>query len=685
LPTNAHTLLQDLAAVMIVAAMVTLLFHRLRQPVVLGYLLAGFIIGPHLHLLPAPLVADQESITTLSELGVVFLMFSLGLEFSLRALKRVGMTAVLGATIEILGMIWVGYQLGQLFGWSRLDCLFLGAILSISSTTITVKVLGELGLAKNKFAQLCFGILIIEDILAIAIIALLSGIVATGTLEAANVIQTLVEISVFLVVVLIAGLIFVPPLLRWVARFKSDEMLLVTVRGLCFGLSLLAVKLEYSVALGAFMCGTIVGEAREIGRIKHLTEPVRDMFSAVFFVSIGMMIDPQLLGQYALPILVVTVAVVVGKIVTRSFGVFIAGNDTKTSVQVAMTLAQIGEFSFIIAGLGRQLNVTGEFMYPVAVSVSAITTLLTPYLIRGSPRVVGQFDQRAPAWIVNSLALYSDWVDRLRRGRKDSPGRSMVRKWSLQIALNMALVTAVYLAAVALTPHASVWWPRIPDALGGAAGVLWMGAAVVALPTLIAAIRKLEALAMLLSEMSVGRSPQTPSIRAIVHHTIYLSGLLGMGLWILVLSSAILPKGPSLIVLLLMISLVTLLLWRFFIQIHAKAQLALRETWAQPEIAPVAPPEEPLPTLLRDASLTTVRLEASQAAVGKLIRELKLRTQTGASIVGIERPNGSSVINPGPDEELLAGDGILLLGNSAQLEAAKAYLARSHSDESNNR
>src|SRR5262245_5191260 len=326
------TFLQDLATVMIVAGLVTIVFHRFKQPVVLGYILAGVIIGPHTP--PFPLVHNEETIKTLADLGVVMLMFSLGLEFSLRKLRQVGVTAFIAALLEILLMLWLGYEIGRLFGWSTMDCIFLGAILSISSTTIIIKALGDLGKTKERFAQLIFGILIIEDILAIAMIALLSGIVVTGSLQIVQIGTTLGKLGIFLTATLVAGLIAVPRLLSYVAHFKSNEMLLVTVLGLCFGVSLLAVKLGYSVAFGAFIIGAVIAEAREIHRIEALIEPVRDMFSAIFFVAIGLLIDPKTLAVYWLPILVVTVAVILGKVSSCAFGAFIAGNDTRTSLRV---------------------------------------------------------------------------------------------------------------------------------------------------------------------------------------------------------------------------------------------------------------------------------------------------------------------------------------------------------------
>src|SRR6185369_15724191 len=346
--------LQDLAVVMIVAGLVTILCHRFKQPVVLGYILAGVIIGPHTP--PFPLVHEQETIRTLAELGVILLMFSLGLEFSLRKLKRVGRTAFVVAFLEIALMFWLGYEIGRWFDWSAMDSIFLGAMLSISSTTIIIKALAELGKSRESFAELIFGVLIIEDMLAIVMLALLSGIAITGGLTAGEAAATVGKLTLFLVAALVIGLLTVPRLVSYVARFKSNEMLLVTALALCFGFSLLAAKMGYSVALGAFLVGALVAEAREIGKVEALCEPVRDMFSAIFFVAIGLMIDPKMLLKHWLPVLVITLAVVLGKILSCTFGAVVAGNDGRNSLRVGMGLAQIGEFSFIIASLGLSLK-----------------------------------------------------------------------------------------------------------------------------------------------------------------------------------------------------------------------------------------------------------------------------------------------------------------------------------------
>lgn len=673
---HSVTFLQDLAVVMMVAGLVTVIFHRFKQPVVLGYILAGVIIGPHTP--PAPFIHDEATIKTMSELGVILLMFSLGLEFSLRKLRNVGGAAFIAASLEILLMVWVGYEIGRMFGWSTMDSIFLGAMLSISSTTIIIKALAELGKSKERFAELIFGILIIEDILAIVMIALLSGIAMTGALSVADVGITIGKLGIFLVAALVIGLLAVPRLLSYVARFKSNEMLLITVLALCFGFSLLAAKLDYSVALGAFIIGAVIAEAREIHRIEILTEPVRDMFSAIFFVTIGMLIDPKMLALHWLPIVVITAAVVVGKVITCAIGTFVGGNDTRTSLKVGMGLAQIGEFSFIIASLGLQLKVTSDFLYPIAVAVSAVTTLLTPYLMKGSDGLVGWFDRVAPRPLVNSLGLYTQWVGQLGSRRQSSLATKLIRRWFWQMALNAALVAAVFIAAAFVGRRPPGWLSGILPGGDLLKGALWLAAVVVSLPLLIATFRKLQALGLLIAETKVTEAAageRTAAIRAVVAQVIPAAGLAALGLYVLLLSSALLPNTRMLIVLLLIVALITWLLWRSFIRVYSKAQSALQETFTQPPPARHEhAPAPPLGGLLREADLEMLTLAAGSEATGKLIRELQLRSETGASIVGIER-NGNSLVNPGPDEELQSGDQVLLLGTRAQLDKAKVALA----------
>ncbi len=666
--------LQDLAVVMITAGLVTLIFHRLKQPVVLGYILAGVIIGPHTP--PYPLIHDEDTIKTLSEMGVILLMFSLGLEFSLGKLKRVGAPAFIAAMLEILLLFCVGYQISRWFGWRTMDGIFLGAMLSMSSSTVIIKVLADLGKMRERFAQLIFGILIIEDILGIAMIALLSGIAMTGSLSVADVGLTLGKLGIFLTVVLVVGLLTVPRLIGYVAKFKNNEMMIITLLGLCFGVSLLAVKLGYSIALGAFVIGAVIAEAREIHQVEKLIAPVRDMFSAIFFVSIGLLIEPALLVQYWLPILIITVAVVIGKVVTCSFGTFIAGNDTRTSLRVGMGLAQIGEFSFIIAALGLNLGVTSKFLYPIAVMVSVITTLLTPYLIKSSDGLVTQFDRRAPRSIINSLELYTTWLGKKGEGQQKNMAAHFIRRWTLQMALNVILTAGIFLGAVFVSRQPPAWLEQFRLGKTGIDAALWFAAVFLAMPLLIATYRKLEALGMLLAELRVKQMPddaRAAQITAVISTTVPLAGAIGLGLLIFALSAPLLPSGEILIALLLILAGLTFLLWRSFVKVYSKAQVALHETFAQTALPKETAMPAPLQNLLKDAKLQNFLITETAPARGRFIRELELRTKTGASIVAIER-NGTNLINPGPEDDLQTNDQVLVLGLEVNLEKAQQLL-----------
>lgn len=576
---HAISFIQDLAVIMLVAGVVTILFHRLKQPVVLGYIVAGFIIGPHTP--PFGLIHDEDTIKTLAELGVIFLMFCLGLEFSLRKLFKVGATAFIAAFLEIVLMIWIGFEIGRWFGWNTMDSLFLGAILAISSTTIIVKVLNDLKMKNERFAQLIFGVLIVEDILGIGIIALLSGIAVSGTVSSGEVFSTVGKLSLFMIVALVIGILLVPRLLAYVARFESNEMLLITVLGLCFGFCLLVVKLEYSMVLGAFLIGAIMAESRQLLKIERLIEPVRDLFSAIFFVAIGLMIDPQVLVEYAWPIVVITLAVVLGKMVSCGMGAFIAGNDGRTSLRVGMGLSQIGEFSFIIAALGMTLQVTSDFLYPVAVAVSAITTLLTPYLIRAADPLSQKLGNVVPGRLARVLSLYGEWLRNIQPQGEGAMLAAMIRRILLQVGVNLALVIAIFFSGGYFAGRIGNWLSEWVSDISQQKAMIWGAALLLSLPFLIAAYRKLKALSMLLAEMGVkpemaGR--HTQRVRRVIAEVIPLLSLLVIFLLLSALSASILPTNELLLVIAVVAAVVVALLWRWLIRVHTRMQIALLET-----------------------------------------------------------------------------------------------------------
>lgn len=404
------SILVDLAMVLGVAAITTVACQRLRLPVVVGYLLAGLIIGPHV---PVPLVADQGNVHTLSELGVILLMFSLGLEFSLKKLLRTGPSAALVALIQGGFMAWSGYLAGRFLGWSSLESVFAGAALAISSTMIIARVFATLK-TTGPLAELVLSTLIVQDLLAILLLALLTAVGSGAGLSLPALLLTIGRLAGFLVVVLALGRWILPPFVRWVADAGNAETLLVTVVGLCFAFSLLAARAGYSVALGAFLAGMVVAESGRERMVEHLVHPLRDMFVAVFFVSIGMQIDPaQLLPNWR-ALLLIGALVLIGKIVSGALGGLLGGNSLRNSIRAGAGLAQIGEFSFIIVSLGQSLGVVGPALFPVLVATCAWTTLSTPLLIKHSERLADHIEQRLPRALRHFLTHHRVAMGHLR-------------------------------------------------------------------------------------------------------------------------------------------------------------------------------------------------------------------------------------------------------------------------------
>ena len=567
--------IQDLAVIMLIAGITTVLFHLIRQPVVLGYILAGIIIGPYTP--PFAFIKDQHMIYTFAELGVIFLMFSLGLEFSLRKLSKVGISALIGAVFEIIVMIWIGYELGRFFRWNMIDSIFLGAMLAISSTTIIVKALRELRLQNKRFVQLIYGILIVEDILAIAIIALLSTLHLPNNIDFGVTLVTLGKLILFLIVAVVIGILIVPRLLNYVFKFKSDETLLISVLALCFGLCFLAIKLKYSLVLGAFLMGAIIAESKHLNAIWRIMEPLRDMFSAIFFVAVGLLFDPRVFVKYTWPIVLITMAVIIGKVLTCSLSTYLTGRDGRTALKVGMGLAQIGEFSFIIAALGSSLKVTSAFLYPIAVAVSAVTTITTPYLIKVSDPMANVIGRILPVKVVEVFQLYTSWLRNIRSKGHGAEFGQVLKRSLIQIFINIVIVAAIflgisYLAKSQLLPVKIRIHMRVMNS------IFWGFALFVSLPFIIAIYRKLKALSMLLAEMSVkhrvaGRF--TVPVRKIIAEVIPIVWMLMFFFFIGALSASILPPSELLIVVLIIIAIFAGLFWRWFIRLHARLQIAL--------------------------------------------------------------------------------------------------------------
>lgn len=432
-------LIKDLAIILLVAGMVTLIFQRIRQPVVLGYLVAGLIIGPHSP--PHAFVNDVPNIQVLADLGVIFLMFSLGLDFSFHKLTKVGFSVGMIGSIEVILMLLIGFAAGQAIGWDFYSSLFLGAALSISSTTIIIKALDELKLRTRRFADLIFGVLIVEDLLAILILVALSLAVSTKHLFSYGILWAVAKLLLVVGSWFLIGYFCIPLMMRRMSRYISDETLTIVSVGLCLILVVIASEFHYSLALGAFIMGSILAETPQAHRIETLVRPVRDIFAAVFFVSVGMLMDPVVIIQHWPMVLLITAVTILGKILTSTVGALFTGQGLNTSLKVGFGMAQVGEFSFIIVGLGVVLHAVNSDIYPIIVAVSAITTFTTPYLIQVSGRAANLLEAKLPQGLKYLVESYTSWVYRALSGAETN---RIYRKAVTRFLINALIIAILF-------------------------------------------------------------------------------------------------------------------------------------------------------------------------------------------------------------------------------------------------
>ena len=574
--------IRDLAVVMIVAGATTILFQRMRQPVLLGYILAGVLIGPHT---PGVLVGDPRAIDDISNLGVVLLMFTLGLEFSVRKLREVGIGVLAVAVAEVGLMLWIGYGIGGLFGWTGMDALFLGAIISLSSTMVATRTLAEGGQRHQPFAQLVVGLLVAEDMLAIVMLTLLTAVAIGGSVQAETAFALVGHLGLFVIVGMILGLLLLPRLVDYVAGFDRDETLLVSVLGICFGASLFAAWMGFSVALGAFLAGAVVAESRSVGRVLHLVEPLRDMFAALFFVAIGLKIDPAMLLQYALPALLIAAAVIVGKTLACSLGIFVVGHDARTALRSGLGMAQIGEFSFVIATLGLSLGVISDFIYPIAVAVSVLCMAASPYMNRSADGLANGLRRVTPRSLRLLATSYSGWLENLKPVNENAAIAAMFRRLLWHIGINVLLVVALFVIGAYINAHNWSWFSMLGIDRDLRHTLIWAGALFLSLPMLIAVYRKAEALGMLLAEIGIRErfaGSYTQAIRNVLARVIPLATLLALALLVSALSSAILPPRGVALSLVVLGVVAAVVLWRGLVKMHARLQAALKETLEKP-------------------------------------------------------------------------------------------------------
>jgi CPA2 family monovalent cation:H+ antiporter-2 len=652
-------LIQDLGLILIAAAIVTLVFKKLKQPVVLGYLVAGFLVGPHIPLLPS--VVDRASIQTWAEIGVIFLLFGLGLEFSFKKLAKVGKPASITALFEILFMIGIGYLTGQILDWSRMDSLFLGGILAISSTTIIVRAFDELGLKGRRFVSLVFGVLIVEDLIAILLLVLLSTIAATQQFAGGELMAATARLGFFLVLWFVVGIYLIPNFLKRIHNYLNDETALVVSLGLCLLMVILATKVGFSPALGAFVMGSILAETREGRRIEHLIMPVRDLFAAVFFVSVGMLIDPQVLMEYGWVIALVTFMTIFGKFLSTAIGSLVSGQSLRHSVQAGMSLAQIGEFSFIIATLGVTLKVTSDFLYPVAVAVSAITTFTTPFQIREADRFANWLERVLPDQLLHRLSRYETAFSDRRSG--EDAASFIWRAYGMKVLLNSVVVVGITLGVSRLL------LPKVVEAVGGREWIPELTGAV----TLVLVSPFFWGVVLgKPTAGAVSTAQRFERLKTLQFGVTLFRGLIGMALLFFVINqftrtetATVMAVGAFALIFLLFSRfaepLYRLVENRFVENLNDKEQEELSRARAMPALAPW------------DATLSPMIVSPDSDFVGQTLMESSLKEKFGVTVAMIDRGQ-RRIQAPTRNDRLMPGDRLYLIGTENQLEAARSAL-----------
>lgn len=676
---NIALLLQTLFMVLAAAALMAFLFRKLKLPVVLGYMLAGLIIGPHT---PGHFISNFPLIHTLAEFGVVFLMFSLGLGFSIRKLFKVIPRTGVIALFETGLLMWCGYLVAKMLGWSYWECFYAGAMVAISSTTIIMKVFAD-EKDKGKLSHIIFSILIVEDLIAILVLAILTTLSSSSTPFAAVLAQTTGFLLIFLAAILFLGMLIIPRVVRILLRLHQPEITILACVALCFSCALLAQAFGYPIALGAFIAGALVAESGYEQILSQQIQPLRDLFGAIFFVAVGMLIDPAVILQHWESVLLFSAVVVFGKMIAVSVGAFLLGNTMKLALQAGMSLAQIGEFSFIIAGAGVASGVIGESLYSLAIAVSGVTTLLTPLLIRSSNGVVRLVDRALPAPLQTFAILYGSWIQRLRAASQSTVTRSHVRRLLKLIVLDTLLLAVTLFLPMFLQEQISA------KILSFMVAPLWLvqmgilgGVTVIALPLCIGLVRTAKRLGLELALLAMpvaetGKLDLGAAPRRVLVVTYQLMILLVVGLLLLLVSQAFFPLQYGLIILGVCLFFLGIAFWRSAasLQGHMKAgvqiiveALSLQEP--QNRNTELKMIENLLPGFGNVASLS---LPERSKAVGKTLVELNLRAITGVSVVAIMRCEGE-IVTPNGNEHLQALDQLVCIGSDPALEATKKLL-----------
>ena len=652
-------LINDLALILITAGVVTIIFKWLKQPVVLGYIVAGFLAGPKFKFFAS--VGDSVNINTWSEIGVIFLLFALGLEFSFRKLMSVGGSVLIAATINMGSMIVVGYLIGGFLGWSSMDSIFLGGMLCMSSTTIIIKAFNDMGLEKKKFAHIVFGMLVVEDLAAIVMMVLLSTFAVSRHFEGTELFTSVLKLVFFMLIWFIAGIYLLPTMLKKFNRYLNNETLLIVATSLCLGMVVFASAVGFSSALGAFVIGSILAETIEVKRIEHTVEPLKNFFGAVFFVSVGMMMDPSVLVEYAGVIVFLTVVVLIGRITFATLGVSAAGQSLKVSVESGLSLAQIGEFSFIIATLGVSLGVIQDFIYPIIVAVSIITTFTTPYCIGSSARAYRFLEKRVPPGWERLIKGYVA-AGATANINQTSDWHSLIRKVLHLIIIYSGICLAViFISSWFFQPFVHRF---IPSA--------W-GSLLVAVVTVLAIAPFMRAMMM--------RKNKSPEFRELWANgrlnRVGLVALIAVRIIICVILtlSVLMPlfaNSSTIVLFIVSMALVGGIIYSQTIKKHSRrleqrfmANLTEKDILDEKTASYNKKLEDDL--LARDVRVEEVEVAQNSQSVGKTLRELNFKQRLGVNIVSIIR--GPKKINiPDGKERLYPFDKIVIVGSDEEIQ-----------------
>ena len=657
--SHLPTLIADLALILISASIITLLFKWLKQPLVLGYIVAGLLAGPYVHIFPT--VGDIANINIWAEIGVVFLLFALGLEFSFKKLINVGSTAFITATTEVISMLLIGYMVGYLLGWGTMNSIFLGGMLSMSSTTIIIKAFDDLGLRSQRFTGIVFGTLVVEDLIAILMMVLLSTMAVSKDFVGEELLVSVLKVVFFLILWFLIGIFILPAFLKKAKKLMNNETLLIVSLGLCLGMVVLATYTGFSAALGAFIMGSILAETIEAEHIEHIIQPVKDLFGAIFFVSVGMLVNPAVLVEYAWPVIIITLVTIIGKAIFSSLGVLLSGESLNISIKSGFSLAQIGEFAFIIAGLGVSLKVLDPFISPIIVAVSVITTFTTPYFIRLANPFAEWLYKVLPPKVQEMLARYASGKKTVNH---DSDWKKLLKNIVGRVIIYSVLLTAIWLLSVkTLYPAVSELFTPV---------TIWVN------------------LAMCLATLLL----MTPFLWALISNK-YNSSAIFLKLWedenynhgrlvalvlfrvsvaiffisAVVISYFHLNIGIGVVIAVAVVALILILredLTQYSrLETHFLTNLNLREE--------VAKKYHPLKTSFnsefnnKDIELTSVVVSPYSRYIGKSLGELSFRQEFGVNVVAIVRGDLKIYI-PKSSERIYPQDKLAVVGTDRQLQ-----------------